>query len=117
MANRELERYRQMLMEILANCAGRRRTADEAAAAHPDVNDLAAVNHARYIADVKEEIHLSVCDAARRALARLEEGEYGLCAECGESISPKRLAAVPWADYCVACQSQLESALALRKAA
>ena len=38
------------------------------------------------------------------ALERIEDGEYGICVECEEEISPKRLAAVPWAAYCLHCQ-------------
>ncbi len=43
-----------------------------------------------------------------RALNRIEEGEYGICLECEEKISPKRLQAIPWATYCVSCQERLE---------
>jgi len=38
------------------------------------------------------------------ALARINDGEFGICVECEEPISPKRLAAVPWAAYCLRCQ-------------
>jgi DnaK suppressor protein len=38
------------------------------------------------------------------ALRRIEDGEFGICLECEEPISPKRLAAVPWATYCLRCQ-------------
>ena len=38
------------------------------------------------------------------ALRRIDEGEFGVCLECEEPISPKRLAAVPWAAYCLHCQ-------------
>jgi len=38
------------------------------------------------------------------ALRRIEEGEFGICLACEEPISPKRLAAVPWAAYCLHCQ-------------
>ena len=38
------------------------------------------------------------------ALKRIADGEYGICLDCEESISPKRLAAVPWAAYCLHCQ-------------
>ncbi len=38
------------------------------------------------------------------ALERMEDGEFGICIECEEPISPKRLAAVPWAPYCLQCQ-------------
>ena len=44
------------------------------------------------------------------ALLRLEVGEYGTCAECGESISANRLQAVPWARYCVYCQEAAAAA-------
>lgn len=40
------------------------------------------------------------------ALALLDLGEHGTCAECGTSISSKRLQAVPWATYCVECQDK-----------
>ncbi|REC58888.1 TraR/DksA family transcriptional regulator [Rhodosalinus sediminis] len=46
-------------------------------------------------------------DAERRrltaALARLEEGEYGYCEDCGEPIAPKRLDLDPAATRCVSC--------------
>jgi DnaK suppressor protein len=48
----------------------------------------------------------------RLALARVSEGEYGLCAECGAAIPPKRLLALPDATTCVACQARLEGARA-----
>jgi len=40
----------------------------------------------------------------RAALHRIDEGMYGVCLHCEEDISPKRLNAVPWAPYCIACQ-------------
>jgi len=38
------------------------------------------------------------------ALKRIDDGEFGICLDCEEPISPKRLAAVPWAAYCLRCQ-------------
>ena len=40
------------------------------------------------------------------ALKRIDNGEFGVCVDCEEPISPKRLAAVPWAAYCLHCQEQ-----------
>jgi DnaK suppressor protein len=45
----------------------------------------------------------------RSALARIEDGSYGLCERCEESIPPKRLDALPWARMCIRCQSAVES--------
>ncbi|MBV9293980.1 MAG: TraR/DksA family transcriptional regulator [Acidobacteriaceae bacterium] len=44
----------------------------------------------------------------RSALRRIEEGSFGTCLHCEEEISPKRLAAVPWAPYCIQCQEQAD---------
>jgi DnaK suppressor protein len=44
-----------------------------------------------------------------QALGRLERGNYGTCAECGESIPIERLMAVPFAIYCVDCQQKRPS--------
>jgi len=43
------------------------------------------------------------------ALAGLEEGVYGVCQQCEEPISQKRLDAVPWATLCVKCQTRAEA--------
>jgi RNA polymerase-binding transcription factor DksA len=41
------------------------------------------------------------------ALARLENGTYGLCAACGRPIDPERLEALPWALYDLDCQRKV----------
>ena len=40
------------------------------------------------------------------ALARLDHGTYGLCADCGSPIPEGRLDARPEAARCVSCQSK-----------
>jgi DnaK suppressor protein len=44
----------------------------------------------------------------RAALRRIDEGTFGTCMHCEEDISPKRIAAVPWAPYCIQCQEQAD---------
>ena len=44
----------------------------------------------------------------RVALARLQDGEYGVCSDCGAPIPPMRLLALPDTATCVACQERLE---------
>ncbi|HEX6947362.1 MAG TPA: TraR/DksA C4-type zinc finger protein [Acidimicrobiia bacterium] len=41
-----------------------------------------------------------------KALERIEEGLYGICANCGKEISPDRLAAIPASILCVDCKSK-----------
>jgi RNA polymerase-binding transcription factor len=38
-----------------------------------------------------------------RALAKLDDGTYGICDACGEPIAPARLRALPDSVLCVAC--------------
>jgi len=41
------------------------------------------------------------------ALARVDAGTYGICANCGRPIPAARLEARPFAEYCVACAEKL----------
>ena len=43
-----------------------------------------------------------------RALLRIANGTYGVCLHCEEDILPKRMAAVPWAAFCVNCQEKID---------
>lgn len=43
-----------------------------------------------------------------RALARLDAGQYGDCAECGDAIADRRLLAVPFAVRCHDCEGRRE---------
>jgi DnaK suppressor protein len=42
------------------------------------------------------------------ALTRIEEETFGICLRCDEPIPEKRLNALPWAAYCVACQENID---------
>jgi DnaK suppressor protein len=42
--------------------------------------------------------------SVRLALRRIDDGSFGTCLHCEEDISPKRIAAVPWAANCIQCQ-------------
>ena len=60
---------------------------------------------------VEQEMMLSLqmtaerqLDRVRQAMARLDAGTYGTCANCGKQITPARLEARPWAIYCIDCQ-------------
>jgi len=44
----------------------------------------------------------------KAALRRIHDGGFGTCIDCEYAISPKRLAAVPWATRCIQCQEAAE---------
>ncbi len=65
--------------------------------------------------DVERHLGISIMEMRNRqrqliddALTRLDEGTYGTCAECGVEINERRLAAVPFAQLCLDCQSKQE---------
>lgn len=69
----------------------------------------------RSLVDLASETGLTLVDMNRdilekidRALEKLEEGTYGICEDCGEEISEKRLRAMPFAIYCVRCKTRRE---------
>lgn len=45
----------------------------------------------------------------RAALVSMERDDYGLCVECEESISYRRLEAKPESRFCLSCQRALET--------
>ena len=58
-----------------------------------------------YTLEENSEHVLSEIDAA---LARIEGGTYGVCLNCGKPIAEERLAAIPWATYCIDCKRLVE---------
>ena len=46
--------------------------------------------------------HLAQVEAA---LARLDAGTWGTCRRCGGAVAEARLEALPWAAYCIGCQT------------
>ena len=45
----------------------------------------------------------------QEALQRLNDGEYGICEECGEEIGIERLKARPVTTLCIACKEESEA--------
>lgn len=53
-------------------------------------------------------IRATVLSQIDAALARMEDGTYGMCGRCGKPIARARLAALPQASLCVNCKRQNE---------
>ncbi len=43
------------------------------------------------------------------ALERFEQGTYGICERCGQTIDPARLEALPYATLCLPCQKRVKA--------
>jgi DnaK suppressor protein len=50
-----------------------------------------------------EKAEIQEIKQIREALKRIDEGTYGICAECGAEIDPRRLQALPYATRCISC--------------
>ncbi len=71
-----------------------------------DYVDLADKSHEEWIFLNRNAQNASLLRQVEDALERMEQGSYGVCDDCGQTISPKRLEAVPWALYCISCQEK-----------
>lgn len=77
----------------------------------PDPVDLAVRNYSKNVMLAVSENESKQLTLIDEALVRLEDDEYGTCQNCEKDINPKRLAAIPWARYCIDCQGLLEKGL------
>jgi len=109
MTNVELKKFKNILLARQREFEGLLRNR-EAAAIETSADALDQIQHA-----VERELALgtlareSAClREARAALRRIEEGVFGTCFNCEEDINLKRLAAVPWAARCIACQERAD---------
>jgi len=105
MTNTEVDRFRVVLTARVAELDRGTRHRDgiavERSADEVEETQMAAQ---RQLAVSNLDREFNQLRDARAALHRLEGGSFGTCLECDEDIHPKRLAAVPWATFCIRCQ-------------
>lgn len=56
------------------------------------------------------DVERNTLDQIEAALRKLDKGAYGMCESCRKPISKPRLGALPFARYCIVCQSSSEKA-------
>ena len=77
----------------------------------PDPVDLAVRNYSKNVMLAVSENETKQLTLIDEALMRIDDEEYGTCQNCEKEINPKRLAALPWARYCLDCQELQEKGL------
>src|SRR5207248_5328456 len=65
------------------------------------LGDIASVTFDRELDEGLEEGAQQTLSQIDRALAKLDEGTFGLCERCGKPIASERLRARPWATLCI----------------
>jgi DnaK suppressor protein len=119
-----LKSLQRRLEEELARCVRQIQGSTSLETASPDgvrmpadlVDEIQASGIQRNQAAIASRTAARV-GAIRAALARISEGRYGLCLECGEPIARPRLLAMPEVANCVDCQERLERAEGRRRVA
>ena len=105
----ELKKYKEILeakrRELEGNVRNREGIVIEKT---PDALD--EVQHAgeRELAIRNLDRETNLLRNVRGALARMDDGSFGVCLHCEEDINLKRLNAVPWAPYCITCQEMAD---------
>jgi RNA polymerase-binding protein DksA len=98
---KELEEQRAILSVRLRVKPGQPEAAN---IANPDRSALAQNYVSKERQTILNDRLEETLEQVEAALQRLEDGIYGRCRQCGQDISPERLAVIPYAKYCIECQ-------------
>ena len=117
---KKLEFFKSLLLKMKAQIQGDIKSmAHENDGDQSDKGDISG--HAMHMADVAtdmydREFNLSLASNDREllskinsALDRIEKKTYGFCLKSGKRISEQRLKALPYAEYCLEVQEELDS--------
>jgi DnaK suppressor protein len=108
-----LKKMREKLLEMRAQLLrntqsdlqeGREQTKDEGM----DTYDIASDARDREISLILNDRDRDKALAIDDALARIDEGSYGVCESCESDIAEARLEALPFTRLCVSCQADRE---------
>jgi DnaK suppressor protein len=103
---KKLESRQQELRRLVVRNVQDGRAADEESA--QDIADKAASSYTKEFLFHQSNNDRQLLSLVEEALARIREGTFGECVNCGNEVNPKRLEAVPWTRYCIACQERVE---------
>jgi DnaK suppressor protein len=73
-----------------------------------DVGDLCTTSLSKEAPFQQRDERRQMARMIDAALARIQQGTFGVCLACGEDINPRRLDALPWTQYCLRCQQGFE---------
>ena len=73
-----------------------------------DFKDALAIRDELEVIEQEEKIEEEAMFQILEAMGRLNDKNFGICADCGKQIPVERLKAVPYAKYCVTCQGKRE---------
>ena len=103
--------YKESLLkkrtEILSEGGGKPlQTSIDNNARQGDLADKASGTNEVHIELKIKQTDAKILQAIEEALRRMEQGNYGICRDCGEAIASARLNAIPWTRVCITCKEQ-----------
>jgi DnaK suppressor protein len=110
---RYLEIHREEALRCLSRLGDETRSVDSG---YPqDVADLCASSVSKESLFQRSSERRRLLRMIDAALARIQQGTYGVCACCGDEINSRRLDALPWTQYCLRCQQAAEREMGVAK--
>lgn len=109
----QLKRFRALLEERRQELVDKaKQTLDEDMTLDvsdlPDEMDLASSEYLQSFTFRLRGREKRFLDKINRAIVKIDDGSFGVCEECGEEISVKRLEARPETDLCIRCKEDQE---------
>ena len=105
------ENHQKLLLakkaDLLASLRAQLDTLAAPGATAPD--DQAPVSYDLFVALEVNRLDFHQLNLVGEALERMDREDYGICMDCGNPISDKRLSAIPWTLLCLACQERLSA--------
>ena len=116
MEQRDIERLRQKLEFMRHESRQLLRRVDQEAqsldADSPqDSADRSVISLSKESVFERSSQHRTSLRRIEAALRRIADGSFGVCVGCGDDIQSRRLEAVPWTQYCLRCQRELEQGM------
>lgn len=106
----ELNRFQHSLKKKMAELENENRNRGAIAIeTSPDELDRIQHGQERDLAMGALDRDSKLLREVRSALIRVDAGTYGICSDCEEDISLRRLTAVPWAASCIVCRQTADS--------
>ena len=110
----EIQKFREILsqkQEELSEIVHRKKEEQEFQQEEPEIGDEADIA----TRSVEKEILFDITDSEKQnldgieaALRKIEKNAFGRCESCQKTIPRLRLEVMPWARYCISCQSRNE---------
>jgi len=112
LAKNDKEYFRSLLSQQLADVFEKAEVSSggttNSTGAAPDLIDQASTETDNVLSFRMKERESRLVKKIKESLAKLEDGTYGICEECGRGISEKRLRARPIAKVCIRCKERQE---------